>query len=63
MFGPWTTPHTEVDTDRVKAKHLVCRLRGHRWHRYRREGLDMRECLRCGYVVRADSDRPKMIDL
>lgn len=47
----------------MRAKDLVCRVRGHRWHRFRREGLDMRECLRCGYIVRADSDRPRMLDL
>ncbi|CAN7322164.1 MULTISPECIES: hypothetical protein [Knoellia] len=47
----------------MRAKDLVCRVRGHRWRRFRREGLDMRECRRCGYLVRADSDRPRMLDL
>jgi len=47
----------------MKASRLLCRFSGHKWHRFRREGADMRECVRCGYLVRRDSDPPRMMDL
>lgn len=36
-------------------------VRGHKWHRFRREGVDMRECKRCGYLVRRDADPPRIM--
>ena len=45
----------------MKAIRLVCSFRGHRWRRFRREHEDMRECTRCGYLVRAAADPPRMI--
>ena len=45
----------------MKAARVFCLFGAHKWHRFRREGLDMRECLRCGYVVRHDADPPRMM--
>ena len=47
----------------MKAVRLICAVTGHKWRRFRREGEDTRECLRCGYLVRADADRPRMMDM
>ena len=35
----------------MKAGRLICMVGGHKWHRFRREGLNMRECKRCGYLA------------
>ena len=45
----------------MKAARILCVFGGHQWHRFRREGLDMRECKRCGYLVRHDADPPRMM--
>ena len=52
-----------VETHRMKAKRLICAVSGHKWRRFRREGEDIRECLRCGYLVRADADPPNMMSM
>jgi hypothetical protein len=52
-----------VNTAFMKAVRLVCTVGGHKWHRFRREGVDMRECKRCGYLVRRDADPPRMMDV
>ena len=52
--------HTQAEnTSAMKAKHLICSVAGHRWHRFRREGVGMRECTRCGHLVRSDADPPR----
>lgn len=45
----------------MRFARLVCSLRGHRWRRFRSEGATMRECRRCGHLVRADEDPPIMM--
>ena len=40
----------------MKAARVFCPIGAHTWHRFRREGLGVRECVRCGYVVRHDAD-------
>jgi len=45
----------------MKAMRLLCAVGWHDWHRARREGLAMRECKRCGYLVRQDADPPRMM--
>ncbi len=45
----------------MQAGRLVCMVGFHKWHRFRREGLDMRECKRCGYLVRHDAEPPRMM--
>lgn len=45
----------------MKASRLVCLVGFHRWRWFRREGVDMRECTRCGQLVRQDADPPRMM--
>ena len=52
-----------VDAFPMTAVRLVCTVRGHRWRRFREEGVDMRECLRCGQLVGRDADPPPPIKM
>ena len=45
----------------MNARRLICAVRGHKWRRFRREGEDTRQCLRCGYLVRSAADPPNMM--
>jgi hypothetical protein len=57
----WTCQRERSTLSVMKAGRLICMVGGHKWHRFRREGLDMRECKRCGYLVRHDADPPRMM--
>jgi len=45
----------------MKATRLLCAVGWHDWRWFRREGLTMRECKRCGALVRQDADPPRMM--
>ena len=63
VVSGWTAANSGDKLADVKAKRLICAVRGHQWRRFRREGEAMRECGRCGYLVRAGADPPKMVSM
>lgn len=59
----WTSESERLTLTVMKAVRLICTVRGHQWRRFRQEGADMRQCLRCGYLVRRDADPARPIKL